>query len=77
MKKLPPLLSEHLLEEYIYERVLVSPAKAEKMLKNLGQPLPDCVVSTSSGSTLAHVSDARPEVLQIGQQLTAALSKLI
>ena len=70
-------LSEHLLEEYIYDRVLVSPAKAEKMLKNLGQPLPDCVVSTSSGSTLAHVSDARPEVLQIGQQLTAALSKLI
>ena len=70
-------LTEHLLEEYIYDRVLVSPAKAEKMLKNLGQPLPDCVVSTSSGSTLAHVSDARPEVLQIGQQLTAALSKLI
>lgn len=70
-------LTEHLLEEYIYERVLVSPAKAEKMLKNLGQPLPDCVVSISSGSTLAHVSDARPEVLQIGQQLTAALSKLI
>ncbi|RPJ30465.1 MAG: DUF2800 domain-containing protein [Verrucomicrobiaceae bacterium] len=70
-------LSEHLLEEYIYDRVLISPAKAEKMLKNLGQPLPDCVASTSSGSTLAHVSDARPEVLQIGQQLTAALSKLI
>jgi len=70
-------LSEHLLEEYIYDRVLISPAKAEKMLKNLGQPLPDCVLSTSSGSTLAHVNDARPEVLQIGQQLTAALSKLI
>ena len=70
-------LTEHLLEEYIYDRVLISPAKAEKMLKNLGQPLPDCVVSISSGSTLAHVSDARPEVLQIGQQLTAALSKLI
>ena len=70
-------LTEHLLEEYIYDRVLISPAKAEKLLKNLGQPLPDCVVSISSGSTLAHVSDARPEVLQIGQQLTAALSKLV
>ena len=70
-------LSEHLSEMEMFERSLVSPAKAEKLLKNLGQSLPDCVVSTSSGSTLAHVSDARPEVLQIGQQLTVALSKLI
>jgi len=30
----------------------------------------------SSGTTLASVDDPRPAVLQIGKQLTAALSKL-
>jgi hypothetical protein len=39
--------------------------------------LPDeLVVTISSGSTLALESDPRPAVLQIGKQLTAALSKL-
>jgi hypothetical protein len=36
----------------------------------------DMVVSVSSGSTLATEDDARPAVLQIGKQLSAALSKL-
>jgi hypothetical protein len=54
---------------------LVSPAQAEKLLKkNLPEGL---AVSVSSGDTLAPESDPRPAVLQIGQQLTAALSKLI
>ncbi|NDH54150.1 MAG: DUF2800 domain-containing protein, partial [Betaproteobacteria bacterium] len=37
----------------------------------------ELVVSVSSGDTLAPESDPRPAVLQIGQQLTAALSKLV
>jgi hypothetical protein len=33
--------------------------------------------SVSSGTTMATVDDPRPEVVQIGQQLTAALNKLM
>jgi len=60
-------------------RAVVSPAQAEKLLKKqMGTNLPDeLVVSVSSGDTLAPESDPRPAVLQIGQQLTAALSKII
>jgi hypothetical protein len=36
----------------------------------------DLVVAVSSGSTLAPEEDSRPAVLNIGKQLTAALSKL-
>ena len=57
---------------------LLSPAQAEKALKKVKKELPaDLVVSVSSGSTLAPKDDPRPEVLQIGQQLNAALSKLV
>ena len=57
---------------------LVSPAQAEKLLKAKKQNLPEgLTVSVSSGDTLAAESDPRPAVLQIGQQLTAALSKII
>ena len=39
--------------------------------------LPEGLVkSESSGTTLASEDDPRPSVLQIGQQLSAALSKL-
>lgn len=76
-KEAQAALLQHLPEDQVFERAIISPAKAEKLLKNLGQTLPDCVASVSSGSTLVHESDARPEVLQIGQQLTAALSKLV
>jgi hypothetical protein len=56
---------------------LMSPAQVEKVLKPLKLALPDgLAVSVSSGSTLAPESDPRPPVLLIGQQLTAALSKL-
>jgi len=59
------------------EPELVSPAQAEKELKKRKMTLPDdLVVSVSSGTTLAAESDPRPAVLQIGKQLTAALSKL-
>ena len=60
-----------------YDAKLKSPAQMEKVLKKLGKELPsELVVSISSGSTLAPDSDPRPAVLQIGKQLTAALSKL-
>jgi hypothetical protein len=59
------------------ERELISPAQAEKELKKRKMALPDdLVVSVSSGTTLASEDDPRPAVLQIGQQLSAALSKL-
>jgi len=59
-------------------RAVVSPAQAEKLLKKqMGTNLPDeLVVSVSSGDTLAPESDPRPAVVQIGQQLVAALNKL-
>ena len=55
----------------------LSPAQAEKALKKAKIELPaDLVVAVSSGSTLAPESDSRPAVLQIGQMLTKAMSKL-
>jgi hypothetical protein len=64
--------------EDAYEPVTIkSPAQLEKVLKKAKIEFPaDMVVSISSGSTLAPESDPRPAVLQIGKQLTAALSKL-
>lgn len=61
-----------------YEPVTIkSPAQLEKVLKKAKIDFPaDMVVSVSSGDTLAPESDPRPAVLQIGKQLTAALSKL-
>jgi hypothetical protein len=64
------------LEAYKEPEVL-SPAQAEKELKKRKLALPDdLVVAVSSGTTLAPESDPRPAVLQIGKQLTAALSKI-
>ena len=61
----------------IYEKKIISPAAAEKLLKKNKIALSqDLVVAVSSGSTMVEDSDPRPAVLQIGQQLTAALSKL-
>jgi len=57
---------------------LVSPAQAEKALKKRKLDLPgELVVAVSSGNTLAPESDPRPAVMQIGQQLSAALGKLV
>jgi len=56
---------------------IISPAAAEKLLKKSKLALPDNLVkSVSSGNTMASESDPRPAVLQIGQQLAAAFSKL-
>jgi hypothetical protein len=57
---------------------LVSPAAAEKLLKAQKLKLPDgLTVAISSGNTIAPESDPRPAVVLIGQQLNAALSKLM
>ena len=66
-----------LTESEVLETTVISPAKAEKALKKRKQALPDdLVVAISSGNTLASVDDPRPEVMLLGKQLTAALSKL-
>jgi hypothetical protein len=63
--------------ELLKPEELLSPAQMEKVLKKRKMALPDdLVVSVSSGTTLASEEDPRPAVLQIGQQLSAALSKL-
>jgi len=61
----------------LYVTKLITPAVAEKVLKKLGDKLPDdLVIAVSSGSTLAREDDPRPAVVQIGKQLVAALSKI-
>lgn len=70
-------LAQDMSHDEMYTQKLVSPAQAEKILKKAKKELPaNQVVAISSGSTLAPVDDPRPAVLQIGVQLTAALSKL-
>ena len=72
------MMNEGLPEDELIVSKVISPAQAEKVLKKHGKQLPaDQVVAVSSGSTLVAESDPRPAVLQIGQQLSAALSKLI
>jgi hypothetical protein len=66
-----------LTEDELTVTEMASPAQAEKALKKIKQVLPaDLVVAVSSGNTMAPESDPRPAVVQIGQQLKAALSKL-
>lgn len=56
---------------------LLSPAGAEKLLKKSKVALPEELISAvSSGSTIVSEDDPRPAVLNVGKQLTAALSKL-
>lgn len=70
-------LFKHLKESDVVETNLISPAKAETLLKKQRVALPDnLVVNISSGSTIAPESDPRPAVLNIGKQLVAALGKL-
>lgn len=57
---------------------VISPAKAEKLFRKQKLELPsDLIVSVSSGNTLATEDDPRPAALQIGRQMSAALSKLV
>lgn len=61
----------------LVETSMRSPAQVEKVLKKRKLELPrDLVVSTSTGNVIAPENDPRPEALQIGRQLTAALGKL-
>jgi len=70
-------LLKSLPESEVMEVSVISPAKAEKALKKRKIGLPDdLVVAISSGNTLASADDPRPEVILLGKQLTAALSKL-
>ena len=67
-----------LTTEELVETTVVSPAKAEKLLKKQKLPLPaTLVVSISTGNTLATEDDPRPAVVQIGKQLASALGKLV
>ena len=62
----------------IYTKELLSLAQMEKVLKKRKLALPDdLVVAVSSGTTIAPESDPRPAVVLIGQQLNAALSKIM
>ena len=71
------LFAYGLTESEVMETSIISPAKAEKALKKRKQALPDdLVVAISSGNNLASADDPRPEVMILGKQLTAALSKL-
>ena len=71
------LLDMGLKKSVVVETSVMSPAQAEKALKKRFSDLPEGLVkSESSGTTLASEDDPRPSVLQIGQQLSAALSKL-
>jgi hypothetical protein len=71
------LFAVGLTESEVMETAVVSPAKAEKALKKRKLGLPeDLVVAISSGNTLASADDPRPEVMLLGKQLSAALSKL-
>lgn len=65
-------------ENELMETSIISPAKAEKVLKKHKLDMPvDLVVAISTGNTLAPENDPRPAVLQIGKQLSVALGKLV
>ena len=71
-------LLKHLKESEVIETKMVSPAAAEKLLKTQKLKLPEgLTVAISSGNTIAPESDPRPAVVLIGQQLSAALSKIM
>ena len=71
------MLNEGIPEDELTTVKVISPAQAEKILKKHGKQLPaNQVVAVSSGSTLAEESDPRPAVLQLGNVLNNAFSKL-
>jgi len=71
------MLNEGIPKDELIVSKVISPAQAEKVLKKHGKQLPaDQVVAVSSGSTLVAESDPRPAVLQLGNVLNNAFSKL-
>lgn len=70
-------LSQNFPEAEVTVTSVISPAKTDPLLKKAKLSMPEgLVVSVSSGNTLASEDDPRPAMLQIGQQMVAALSKL-
>ena len=67
--------AEKLLGDKAFEKKLISVAQAEKLIGKKDFPQ-ELAVSVSSGNTLANEDDPRPAILNIGKQLTNALSKL-
>jgi hypothetical protein len=67
--------AEKFLGDKAFEKKLISVAQAEKLVGKKNFPS-ELAVSVSSGSTLANEDDPRPAILNIGKQLTSALSKL-
>jgi hypothetical protein len=67
--------AEELLGDKAFEKKLLSVAQAEKLIGKKNFPS-ELAVSVSSGNTLANEDDPRPAILNIGKQLTNALSKL-
>jgi hypothetical protein len=67
--------AEELLGDKAFEKKLISVAQAEKLIGKKDFPQ-ELAVSVSSGNTLANEDDPRPAILNIGKQLTNALSKL-
>ncbi len=72
------LLLQNVPRSDIYVEELLSPAQMEKVLKKRKMVLPpDLTVAISSGTTVVPESDPRSPVVQLAQQLTAALSKIV
>lgn len=70
-------LTQNFPEAEVTVTSVISPAKTDALLKKAKLSMPEgLVVSVSSGNTLASEDDPRPAVLQIGQQMVAALSKI-
>jgi hypothetical protein len=67
--------AEELLGDKAFEKKLISVAQAEKLIGKKNFPS-ELAVSVSTGNTLANEDDPRPAILNIGKQLTNALSKL-
>ena len=63
------------LGDKAFEKKLISVAQAEKLVGKKDFPQ-ELAVSVSTGNTLANEDDPRPAILNIGKQLTNALSKL-
>jgi hypothetical protein len=70
-------LAQNFPEAEVTVTSVISPAKTDPLLKKAKLSMPEgLVVSVSSGNTLATEDDPRPAVMQIGQQMVAALNKI-
>lgn len=71
------LIDAGVSEDDMFETVMLSPAKVEKILKKRKLSLPDdIVVAVSSGTTIAPESDPRPATVFLPEQMKSALLKL-